>query len=281
MSTEAPPFVETVLHPSDFSPGSEIAFEHALAIALQSRARLTIFHSEGKGHHGDWDQFPGVRDTLSRWHLLPAGSSRDEVFEKLSLDVRKVQATGKKPLQAIVDYVAEHAVQLIVLTTEGRVGLSRLVHPSVAERMARLARASTLIVPRGARGFVTRDGRIQLRRMLVPVAVSPDPSTAIEAAARAARTMAKSSVEIYVVHVGRDVPELHFPSVPGCSWRKMVTKGDIVETIVSMAESHTADLIVMATEGPKGTLDALRGSVTERVVRSCHFPVLAVPASNE
>lgn len=278
MGAEDSHFVDNVLHPSDFSTGSGVAFDHALAIALHNHARLTIFHAEGRGHHGEWEQFPGVRDTLARWHLLPAGSSRDDVFEKLSLDVRKVQTTGKSPLQAIVDYVGEHAVELIVLTTEGRMGLSRLVQPSLAERMARVTGASTLIVPKNARGFVSSDGRIQLRRLLVPVNVEPDPTTAVTAAARAARNMAKSSVEIYLIHVGMSTPEIELPSVPGCSWRKMVAKGDVVDTIAEMAEAHDVDLIVMATEGPKGVLDALRGSVTERVVRQAHCPVLAVPA---
>jgi nucleotide-binding universal stress UspA family protein len=278
VDAEESPFVDNILHPSDFSEGSEVAFDHALAIALYRRARLTIFHAERGGGHGEWDQFPGVRDTLSRWHLLPAGTSRDDVFDKLSLDVRKVQTTGKRPLQAIVDYVAAHDVQLIVLTTEGRMGLSRLVHPSLAERMARLTGAWTLIVPKNARGFVTRDGRMRLARLLVPVALEPDPMAAVEAAARTARNVAKGSVEIYLIHVGKQSPKLTLPTVPGCSWRTMATEGDVVDTIVEMAEAHDVDLIVMATAGPKGILDSLRGSVTERVVRRAPFPVLAVPA---
>ena len=42
--------------------------------------------------------------------------------------------------------------------------------------------------------------------------------------------------------------------------------------------AREADLIVMATEGEHGIIDALRGSVTERVVRDAPCPVLAVPA---
>jgi nucleotide-binding universal stress UspA family protein len=34
----------------------------------------------------------------------------------------------------------------------------------------------------------------------------------------------------------------------------------------------------MATEGRQGFVDAVRGSVTERVVRGAPCPVLAVPA---
>ncbi|TMA83757.1 MAG: universal stress protein [Deltaproteobacteria bacterium] len=48
---------------------------------------------------------------------------------------------------------------------------------------------------------------------------------------------------------------------------------------LSCITAKQADLIVMATEGRHGVVDALRGSVTERVVRDAPCPVLAVPAA--
>jgi nucleotide-binding universal stress UspA family protein len=53
-------------------------------------------------------------------------------------------------------------------------------------------------------------------------------------------------------------------------------EGDVVAEILNAAQD--ADLIVMATEGRQGVIDAMRGSVTERVVRDAPCPVLAVPA---
>ena len=53
-------------------------------------------------------------------------------------------------------------------------------------------------------------------------------------------------------------------------------KGDVAPTILDVARN--VDLIVMATEGRHGVVDAMRGSVTERVVRDAPCPVLAVPA---
>ena len=35
-----------VFHPSDFSPASEVAFAHALKIALQAKAKLDLMHVE-------------------------------------------------------------------------------------------------------------------------------------------------------------------------------------------------------------------------------------------
>ena len=41
------------------------------------------------------------------------------------------------------------------------------------------------------------------------------------------------------------------------------------------------DLLVLATQGHQGFLDALRGSTTERVVRGARCPVLAIPERPE
>ena len=59
-------------------------------------------------------------------------------------------------------------------------------------------------------------------------------------------------------------------------WKELRRQGDVVEAILNTAKD--ADLIVMATEGEQGIVDAMRGSVTERVVRDAPCPVLAVPA---
>jgi nucleotide-binding universal stress UspA family protein len=274
------PFVESILHPSDFSEASHNAFAHALAMALHNKARLVLLHSEALWGREDWSQFPRVRQTLERWHAIPAGIDEDDVFEHLEIDVRKVQVTGTRPLTAIQDYAGKHAIDLIVLTTEGRAGLSRLLHPSLAERVASRTRTMTLIVPGRVKGFVSKDdGRVSLRRLLVPVDRRPDATAAIAAAARAAQSMSVGSVEIYLLHVGKEMPTLVGPDLPGCAWRKMTTTGEPVESIVEIARAHDVDMLVLTTEGHQGVLDALRGSVTERVVRNATCPVLAVPAN--
>ena len=59
--------------------------------------------------------------------------------------------------------------------------------------------------------------------------------------------------------------------------RHVQSEGEVVQVILEAAEG--TDLIVMATEGRHGIFDALRGSVTERVVREAPWPLLAVPAA--
>jgi len=38
--------VESIFHPSDFSKASEVAFVHALKIALVAKAKFTVLHVE-------------------------------------------------------------------------------------------------------------------------------------------------------------------------------------------------------------------------------------------
>jgi nucleotide-binding universal stress UspA family protein len=57
----------------------------------------------------------------------------------------------------------------------------------------------------------------------------------------------------------------------------MLIRGGTYKSIVSYAEEHAADLIVMGTHGRSGLEYAFFGSVTERVMRRSPCPVLIVP----
>lgn len=52
--------------------------------------------------------------------------------------------------------------------------------------------------------------------------------------------------------------------------------GDPADTILKFAQKEVVDLIVMGTHGRRGLDRLVTGSVTERVLRKAHCPVLAV-----
>lgn len=275
------PFVRSIFHPSDFSEESDSAFAHALAIALIRKTQLTLLHATRDFLAEDeWTKFPPVRATLERWGLLEKGSPRSAIFQELAVRVKKVSARSLTPVSAILHYLERHPTDLIVLATEGRGGLPRWLRPSVAERVARRAETMTLFVPGRSRGIVSlRDGEISIRRILVPVDHRPNPQGAVLRATRAT-AMTESAVEIHLLHVGEDSewPEMELPESPSWSWQTLRRRGDVIDEITRAAEEVEADLIVMATEGQQGILDALRGSVTEQVLRRVECPLLAVPA---
>jgi hypothetical protein len=57
---------------------NEVAFVHALKIALVAGAKLTMLHVEASPG-AEWQDFPGVRDTLERWGLIPKASRKSAV----------------------------------------------------------------------------------------------------------------------------------------------------------------------------------------------------------
>lgn len=277
-TSAAVPFVNSIFHPSDFSKASELAFAHALAIALIRKTELVILHA-GHGDLDDWAQFPPVRKTLERWQVLTPGSPRSAVYEKLAVRVTKMVRSNSNPVRASLEYIQVQKPDLVVLATRGRHGLPLWLKPSIAQAIARRSQSMTLFVPRGCRGIVSMDGIIRLRRILLPVDYQPSAQEAVIRAVRAAETLGDKSVEIVKFHVGDGAfPLMHRPRSQACTWTEIRGKGEVAAAILGAAESDV-DLIVMTTEGRQGIVDAMRGSVTERVVRGAPCPVLAVPAT--
>jgi nucleotide-binding universal stress UspA family protein len=276
------PFVTSVFHPSDFSATSENAFAHALAIALHRQTEFTILHAAGrKPSREDWTRFPAVRSTLERWGFLEKGSRRSAVFEELRVNVKKILARSDNPVTAALDFLKSNPTDLIVLSTEGRDGLSQWIQPSVAERLAQRSKTKTLFVPADARGFVSPEsGEVTLRKILVPVDRKPDPTPAIVYSTRTARLLEGGGIEVILLHVGDEsgFPEVRTPEATNCSFARLCRPGSPVDEIVKVAAEESVDLIMMTTEGWNGILDVLRGTVTEKVLRHAPCPLLAVPA---
>ena len=140
------PFLASVVHATDFSPASERAFAHALAIAVLRRTTLTLLHVTSHEHR-DWTGFPAVRKTLERWNLLPPGSKQEDVLAAVGVRVSKIEIASRFPSLAVASYLESHPTDLLVLATEGREGVARWLHSSKAEAMARWSGTMTLFVP--------------------------------------------------------------------------------------------------------------------------------------
>jgi nucleotide-binding universal stress UspA family protein len=270
--------IKKVFHPSDFTEASQLAFRHALKIALVCKAEFTVLHvAEHEGAH--WSKFPGVRQWLERWRLIPPGSGRDAV-KALGLAINKVVAHSNDILRACLYYLDRHPTDLVVLTSQQRESLAGW--PQV-EGLSLDRCPMTLFLREATEGFVyASDGGLQIRRILVPIAVEPDPQTAVTSAARFAHALGLERADFILLHIGEptSVPEVRTPAMPGWTWRCDVRDREVAEAILAASTEHSVDLVVMATDGEHGFLDALRGKITERIVHEGHCPVLAVPGES-
>jgi nucleotide-binding universal stress UspA family protein len=275
--------IQSIFHPSDFSAGSEVAFAHALKIALVAGSALDVLHVAG-GQKVAWTEFPGVRGMLERWQVLPANSPRSAVAS-IGIDVRKVVMNDADPVRAVDRFLQKHPTDLVVLAAHPHKGQMRWTRDSISGPIAEAAAAPALFLPYGSDGFISReDGSPSLRNVLLPIDFAPSPAAAVDAARRLAWGLQCSAVTFTLLHVGGGgkMPPLGMTvgneEQPGWTWREVSRDGDVVDTIISVARECSADLVVMTTAGRHGFLDALRGSTTERVLRSGALPLLAIPA---
>jgi nucleotide-binding universal stress UspA family protein len=266
--------VQSIIHPTDFSPEGANAFAHALRIAVASRSVLHLVHVDWNEREVDWEHFPHVRETLVKWGMIEPDATLEEVERALGLRVSKATLESDNPALGIADFVERNPCDLLVLMTHIRSATWRWLLGSTAEIAARQSRASTMFLREGQKGFVDRDtGAISLNVVLMPVVASVSPLAAWRRIADLAHTL-QSSTKIMLLHVGAETPKFQ-----GLLPHIELRQGQVVETILSYAKEVGADLIAMPTGGAYGVLEALRGSTSERVLHEAPCPVLAVPAA--
>jgi len=263
-----------VVVPTGFDGDDTRAFAHGLRLAHAMGTSMTHLH------RGDLMRLGpdlGVRSVLERWGELPA-DSRPEDVAALGFWVRKVGLQKGDVRHAVIEFVKNHALDLLVIGTT-RSALRRLVSgsgPTVKE-----AEAPTLFLPPDSRDLVDLStGKTRLRTVVVPVAASPSAASAVNLALSLARHLQAQSGRIVLLHVGEgsDRPKVEETEQAGWSYEWRNATGNAAAAICATAQDVDADAIAMTTTGARGFLDALRGSTVERVVANAPCPVLAVPA---
>jgi nucleotide-binding universal stress UspA family protein len=145
------PGIRKILVPLDFSPPSDQALAYARALAADSGASLHVLHVvEDRLLSGPWPnevylgELPKLRATL-------IGDAEERLRECAKLvEAEGVQVTCEVaiggPTHTIVDAAATSDIDLIVMGTHGRTGLTHLLIGSVAERVIRHAPCPVLVV---------------------------------------------------------------------------------------------------------------------------------------
>jgi nucleotide-binding universal stress UspA family protein len=132
--------VQKILYSTDFSPYSNQAYFHAVALAEHHNASLTIVNvftpeqgaaakagtggSDRQYWRSQLEQIRPVNPRIPVHHVFLEGDPADE----------------------IVRYATDAGMDLIVMGTHGRTGLERLLMGSVAEKVMREARCSVMVV---------------------------------------------------------------------------------------------------------------------------------------
>jgi universal stress protein A len=145
------PDIRRILVPIDFSPASDRALSYARALSEEFGASLQLLHViEDRLMTGPWPaevylgELPKLREDLVKEAERRMQASLE------SLTTGGIQATGEVliggPSHVIIDQATVGDVDLIVMGTHGRTGITHLLIGSVAERVIRHAPCPVFVV---------------------------------------------------------------------------------------------------------------------------------------
>lgn len=294
--------LKRILFPTDFSECARHAFSYALDLARLFNAELHILHAIVNHTYAGY--FSADQENLYKSLRKNAEYLMEDLIEKYPLDSIKVEKLYFPALSAssmIIDYAGQSQIDLIVMGTHGRQGLSHLMLGSVAENVIRTANCPVLTVGKDA--DQNKDASItSIKNILVPIDFSEHSKKSLTYAIELAKNY-KATLQLlhiidtpiypafYVVdqlattsiasniktRVLENLSTL-LKSLGECQVNTEIhaLEGRAATDIVKFASENNSDLIVIATHGLTGVERFLLGSVTEKVVRIAKTPVFTV-----
>lgn len=291
-----------IIVPLDGSPLSERALPHAEALAHLSGARIVPVHAveSRRLRMLEWVHAEDER-------VYDAQKYLDGVTYELSVHevpnepgIAQTAPSGMDAADWILEQVHVQGADLIVMTTNGRSGLSGLVYGSTAEKVLAGSPVPVLLV----RAWEHEPAPLcEHPRLLTPL----DGSTLAEEALWPARMLAEDlRGDISVVHVlatpepvlsprigsAEQLAHRHQESADemkrylegiaaklrsdGATVSVDLREGDPAAAIVTARRDFGATLVVMATRGRTGLKRAVLGSVSMEVLQKDTIPLLLI-----
>ncbi len=269
--------IKSIFHPTELKRHSDTALIHALRFSTILDLPFNVLHV-GKLNHQECET--AIFKMLNKWQLVASHENPPDLFKILRLNIILAPEKDRSLPDIVLDHLKQYSNVLLVMGTEGREGLPRWLNPSRAEEVARESHLPTVFVPeRSNKKDIHQLSDYNYKRVLVPIDHKPDPQVGIQFAHQLA-SLSGSAKEIIIFHAGDilHIPQVDLPKAENYIWRKVHDPGDPVDKVIDTADEYQADLIIMSTAGHKGFMDALTGSVTEKVIRHASCPVIAVPA---
>lgn len=273
-----------ILCPVDFSDYSAKALQVAGRLAESFGAEVRVLHAQRLDApvYFTSAQIQSLRKQLRRSLREAREFVEDFAARNLPEGVRRsVRLVEREPIVAILNMHKEWGSSLIVMSTHGRTGLTRLRLGSVTESVLRQMKAPILTVGPGMKKLPASSTRI-----LTPVDLS-DASR--ETLGISAELAARTGGEVTALHILEHAEEgdASEASRALCDWippqtrsrcglQEVVAEGKTSEVIATEARRRRADLIVLGAR-PRSYLGQLMfGSTTETVIRTAPCPVLSV-----
>jgi nucleotide-binding universal stress UspA family protein len=200
--------------------------------------------------------------------------------------------------EEIAEYAARVGADMVLITTHGHTGVSRMWLGSVADALVRMTTLPLLVVHPAQGGHVP-DDVFEFKHVMVPLDGSNLSATILGPAADLARASGARITLVHVVSSSAVLGARIFPLLPDDLSPAMAKAREYLETladelredglqvdihveeheapgraIAALADKLGADVIALATHGYGGLKRALLGSVADKVLRSSPQPLL-------
>jgi len=148
-----------ILYPTDFSELSTYALRYALSFAHAYQAKLHCLHVVDEAYQY-WTAMgpnsvpvgPATEDILQSARK-EMDSFAAEHFKDIEVEVITDVVLGR-PFMEIIQYARKQCIDLIVLATHGRTGLTHVLLGSVAERVVRKSPCPVLTIRHPQHEFI-------------------------------------------------------------------------------------------------------------------------------
>ena len=291
-----------ILLPLDGSPFAECALYHAAAFAQAFKAQITVIQAVERPETTDSAHPVDPVD----WYMC---KTKAEVYldglvgrlQEAGLESHAVIVEGH-PQHQILEFVYSHDVDLIMLSSHGRSGLSAWNVSSTAKQVVSRARTSAMIV-RAHQPISNRLGDFRYKRLLVPL----DGSQRAECTLSAATTLARFyEAHLLLAYVARrpEMPRRRPPTPEDLELANRIVKlnqeetqkyfeqlqshlsvdfqsrllvdDDVAIRLHELAKEEGADLLVLSAHGYSGKTKWPYGSVTTIFIEYGTIPLLIV-----
>ncbi len=142
--------ISKILAPTDFSELSQAGVRYALELAKVVGAEVTVYHAVSQDELMQYYNKLPVRPFMYPMDTYQKAMSRfmNTHFTDLTADVKVHQQVEMGAAEEnVVKLAEEQGMDLIVISTHGRTGLSHMLVGSVTEKVVRLARCPVLSIP--------------------------------------------------------------------------------------------------------------------------------------
>jgi nucleotide-binding universal stress UspA family protein len=271
--------MKNILIPCDFSQPAIHAFRVAVDIAGRSHGKIHLIHVV---------ELPVLHDTV----LMPVLSFEEamlkEMTEKADEQFKKLTAkyaAGVEVSPAVVygamaamilEYIREHAIDLVVMGTHGASGLKEVLIGSNTEKIVRHSPVPVLAI----RSYVNIES---VKNIVFPNALDTENQESLVGRVKALQHFFNATLHILWVNTPinftRDTTT--YKRLHAFTKRFMLTNSTVnvfndpyeESGIIEFAHFIKADMIAMGTRGRKGLAHLLTGSVAEDVVNHMDLPI--------